>query len=159
MRRARVCASCAMATSLCPTPTVSMMMTSKPNASIITTASAVAPASPPKCPRLAIERMKTSRSVKCSAKTNAIAQQRAVRKGRTRIHRYHARAFPERTDFAHQRRGQRRFAYAGRTGQADRSSIAGLRIERANEIGALAGLRQRDGACERSWFTPLELVQ
>ena len=61
-----VSAISAISISDCPTPTVSTMMTSLPNASMSDTASAVAPETPPKCPRLAIERMNTSGSTKCS---------------------------------------------------------------------------------------------
>src|SRR5947209_10778375 len=63
-----VSATSAISISDCPTPTVSTSTTSLPNASISDTASAVAPASPPRCPRDAIDRMNTSLSVKCSVR-------------------------------------------------------------------------------------------
>jgi hypothetical protein len=50
-------------TSSWPTPTVSTMTTSNPEASSRSTTSLVAFASPPMKPRVAIERMKTPRSV------------------------------------------------------------------------------------------------
>ena len=55
-----------MSTSSCPTPTVSMMMTSLPAASRTSAASPVARASPPRWPRVAMLRMKTSASAACA---------------------------------------------------------------------------------------------
>jgi hypothetical protein len=55
-------------TSVWPAPTVSTITTSKPAASRISTASAVASARPPTWPRVAIERMKTSGSRKWSTR-------------------------------------------------------------------------------------------
>jgi len=52
-----VSASPAISTSLCPTPTVSMMITSQPAASSTRSACGVAQARPPRCPREAIDRM------------------------------------------------------------------------------------------------------
>ena len=49
-----------------PTPTVSTMTRSYPAASRIRTASGAASAIPPRCPRVAIDRMNTSGSVACS---------------------------------------------------------------------------------------------
>ena len=54
-----------ISTSSCPTPTVSMMMTSLPAASSTSAASAVARASPPRCPRVAMLRMNTPSSATC----------------------------------------------------------------------------------------------
>ena len=58
-----VSASATMSTSDCPTPTVSMITTSKPAASSTRNACGVAQAIPPRWPRVAIERMNTSGSV------------------------------------------------------------------------------------------------
>ena len=52
-------ASEAIATSACPTPTVSTMISSKPAASRTRMACGVAAASPPRWPRLAIDLMNT----------------------------------------------------------------------------------------------------
>src|SRR6266571_3976250 len=62
-----VCARVAISTSLCPAPTVSTNTTSMPSASSTRTASNVARASPPACPRVAIDRMKTPGSTPVSA--------------------------------------------------------------------------------------------
>jgi hypothetical protein len=56
----------ATSTSLWPVPTVSTRTSLKPQASSTAAASAVVPARPPRWPREAIERMKTSRSLACS---------------------------------------------------------------------------------------------
>ena len=53
-------------TSLWPVPTVSTKTMSFPAASRTSSAWSVASASPPRCPRVPIERMKTSGSRKCS---------------------------------------------------------------------------------------------
>ena len=53
-------------TSACPTPTVSSNTTSRPEASISSAAWSAASLSPPSAPRLAIERMNTPGSRKCS---------------------------------------------------------------------------------------------
>ena len=58
----RACTS----TSFCPAPTVSTITTSNPAASRMVTASPVASDSPPRCPRLAMERMNTPSSRKWS---------------------------------------------------------------------------------------------
>ncbi len=52
-----------ISTSSCPTPTVSMMMKSLPKASSILIVSAVAFESPPKVPRVAMDRTKTPSSL------------------------------------------------------------------------------------------------
>ena len=57
-----VSAAAATSTSLCPVPTVSMSTRSKPHASSTAAAAVDVAASPPACPRDAIERMKTSPS-------------------------------------------------------------------------------------------------
>ena len=57
-----VSAAAATSTSLWPVPTVSMRTRSKPAASSTAAAAVVVEASPPACPREAIERMNTSRS-------------------------------------------------------------------------------------------------
>src|SRR5256884_3060097 len=62
-----VCARVAISTSLCPAPTVSTITMSMPSASRTRTASKVARASPPACPRVAIDRMKTPGSTPVSA--------------------------------------------------------------------------------------------
>ena len=54
---ATVSASPATSTSLWPTPTVSKSSTSRPEASTITPASSVASATPPRWPRVPMERM------------------------------------------------------------------------------------------------------
>ena len=59
-------ASEAMATSACPTPTVSMMISSNPAASSTRMACGVEAASPPRWPRLAIDLMNTWSSAACS---------------------------------------------------------------------------------------------
>ena len=61
-----VSASPATSTSDCPTPTVSTRTGSQPAASRTRTACGVVEASPPRWPREAMERMKTSGSVACS---------------------------------------------------------------------------------------------
>src|SRR5690606_7161773 len=61
-----VSASRTMSTSDCPTPTVSISTTSNPAASSTRTACGVDQDSPPSCPRVASERMKTPGSVACS---------------------------------------------------------------------------------------------
>ena len=53
-------------TSLCPAPTVSRKTSSFPAASRMSSACRVVSASPPRCPRVPIERMKTSGSRKWS---------------------------------------------------------------------------------------------
>ena len=55
-----------MSTSSCPTPTVSMMTTSRPAASSTSATSLVARASPPRCPRVAMLRMNTPGSAACA---------------------------------------------------------------------------------------------
>src|ERR1017187_515980 len=60
-----ICATEVMATSSCPTPTVSMMTYSMPAASMRRARSAVARASPPMVPRVAMERMKMPGSAWC----------------------------------------------------------------------------------------------
>ena len=55
-----------MSISAWPTPTVSMKTSSLPEASISSAVCSVASESPPSAPRLAIERMKTALSRKCS---------------------------------------------------------------------------------------------
>src|SRR6266540_1303976 len=62
-----VWARVAISTSLCPAPTVSTNTTSMPSASSTRTASNVARASPPACPRVAMDRMKTPGSTPVSA--------------------------------------------------------------------------------------------
>jgi hypothetical protein len=57
-----VSAAAATSTSLWPVPTVSMRMSSKPAASMTAAAAVEVDASPPACPRDAIERMNTSLS-------------------------------------------------------------------------------------------------
>src|SRR5207253_903201 len=61
-----VSAACATSTSACPTPTVSRTMTSAPATSSTRNACGTAHASPPRWPRVAIERMNTPGSVACS---------------------------------------------------------------------------------------------
>ncbi len=61
-----VSASATISISLCPTPTVSISTTSQPAASSTRRACGVAHASPPRWPRVAIERMNTPSSVACS---------------------------------------------------------------------------------------------
>ena len=62
-----VSATDATSTSLCPTPTVSSRSTSMPAASRMSSAWSVASATPPRWPRVLIERMKTPSSRKWSA--------------------------------------------------------------------------------------------
>src|SRR3990170_4917385 len=62
-----VCARFAISTSLCPAPTVSTKTMSMPSASRTRTASKVARAKPPGCPRVAIDRMNTPGSIPVSA--------------------------------------------------------------------------------------------
>ncbi len=57
----------ATSTSLCPTPTVSRRTTSQPAASNTRSACGAALERPPRWPREAIDRMKTSGSAVCSA--------------------------------------------------------------------------------------------
>ncbi len=61
-----VSAADAISTSDCPTPTVSISTISNPAASSTRTPCRVAAASPPRCPRDAMDRMKTSGSLACS---------------------------------------------------------------------------------------------
>ena len=61
-----VSVAAATSTSACPTPTVSTTISSYAAASSTRTASGAASAMPPRCPRVAIERMKTPGSVACS---------------------------------------------------------------------------------------------
>jgi hypothetical protein len=61
-----VCAARAISTSAWPTPTVSMMMVSKPAASSTSTASSEARAMPPCAPRVAMLRMNTPSSLTSS---------------------------------------------------------------------------------------------
>ena len=60
-----VSAADAMSTSICPTPTVSTMTTRRPAAPSRRMASGTARESPPRCPRVAIDRMKTVGSRAC----------------------------------------------------------------------------------------------
>ena len=60
-----VSAADAMSTSIWPTPTVSMMTTPNPAAPSRRTASGTASERPPRCPRVAMERMKTVGSSAC----------------------------------------------------------------------------------------------
>ena len=62
-RTATESAMAAISTSTCPTPTVSIRITSNRAASSARTTWGVAAARPPRCPRLAMDRMNTSRSV------------------------------------------------------------------------------------------------
>ena len=61
-----VSVAAATSTSAWPTPTVSTTTSSYPAASRMRTASGAASAMPPRCPRVAIDRMKTPGSVACS---------------------------------------------------------------------------------------------
>src|SRR5512146_1646089 len=91
--------------------------------------------------------------------TYAIAEQRAVRKRRTRVHRNHADGFPERTCLAHECRRERRLSDARRSREADRQRPARTRVERANQLGTAAAFSPRNGARECPGFTFVEIAQ
>ena len=90
---------------------------------------------------------------------DAIAEQRAVRKRRARIDRDDADALAELSRLAHQSGRKRRLSDARRPGQADRHCAPGPLVERANELGALSGLRVRDRARERPRLLQLKIAQ
>ena len=91
--------------------------------------------------------------------TNAIAEQRAVRKRRTRIDGDNADAAAERTRFAHDGRRQRRLADPGRPGESDRHRAPRPRIQTADQFGAAAAFGPRNRARQTTRFLCVEIVQ
>ena len=138
-------------TSLCPAPTVSRKTTSVPAASRSSRDCSVASATPPRCPRLPIERMNTPGSRKCSASRIRSPSSAPWREGARWIDRDHADRQPERAHVGDQRTDQRRLADAGRPGDPDRERRAGVRIQllkHCHSVGPTT-LDQRDRPCDR----------
>ena len=139
-------------TSLWPAPTVSSRTTSLPAASSRSAACSVASASPPRWPRVPIERMKTPGSRKWSeSRIRSPSSAPCVNglDGSTEITPDRRVRLPHVPD---ERADQRRLADAGRPGDADDERRAGLRVELADELvrERVAVLDQRDRPGERA---------
>ena len=80
----------ATSTSTWPTPTVSTNTRRSPAAASSRTPSGTATASPPRCPRVAIERMKTPVVERVVLHAHPVAEDRAAGERRRRVHRDHA---------------------------------------------------------------------
>ena len=139
-------------TSAWPTPTVSRNTSSLPAASISSAVCSAASASPPSAPRVAIERMKTPGSRKCSVRRMRSPSSAPPRNGEDGSIESTATWRSGRAPVLDQRADQRRLAGARRAGEADDRRVAGLRIDLADERPALGVvvLDQRDAARERA---------
>src|SRR5262245_28938632 len=135
-------------TSAWPTPTVSRNTSSLPAASINSAVCSAASASPPSAPRVAIERMNTPGSRKCSDSRIRSPSSAPPRNGDLAV--LHALVADQRAD-------QGRLAGAGRPREADHGGVAGARIDLAHEVPALGVvvLDERDGARQRP-LVPVE---
>ena len=120
-------ASPAISTSAWPTPTVSTQITPNPAASSTRSAAGAAADSPPRWPRLAIDRMNTAGIGGVGAHPDPVTEQRAAGERRGRVDREHGHPLPGRPERSHQPIGDRRLAHAGRAGQPDHASLAGVR--------------------------------
>ena len=146
-----VSAVSATSSSLCPTPTVSIRMRSKPTASSTSHTSLVAAASPPSEPREAIERMKTPGSPDELPHPHAVAEHRAARERAGRVDRDDRDLCARVAVGAREPGGQRRLAGARGPGDADPEPLARARKRRREQRFGGAGLilHQRDGARQR----------
>ena len=139
-------------TSLWPVPTVSRKTMSLPAASRISSACRVVSASPPRCPRVPIERMKTSGSRKWSVsriRSPSSAPWVNGLDGSTEITPTVCCLGAHEPD---QRGRQARLADAGRPGQPDGERVARLRIDVADDLvrERIAVLDERDRTRERT---------
>ena len=115
-----VSAAPATSTSTWPTPTVSITIQGHPAASRTRTASRVASESPPRWPRVAIERMNTPSSVAWSDIRTRSPRMAPPREGRRRVDGEHGDRVALSPGDAQQGVGEGRLAGAGRAGDADR---------------------------------------
>ena len=139
-------------TSLCPAPTVSRKITSFPAASSTSIACSVDSASPPRCPRVPIDRMKTPGSRKWSAsRIRSPSSAPCVNglDGSTEITPTESSCC---ADVADERADQRRLSDPGRPGHADRVRPPRLRVEVADDfVGERVGvLDEGDRARQRT---------
>ena len=139
-------------TSLCPAPTVSSRTRSLPAASSRSAACSVASASPPRWPRVPIERMKTPGVEEVVGEPDPVAEQRALRERARRVDRDDADRPARLPHVADERADQRRLADARRAGDADDERRARLRVEVADELvrERVAVLDERDRPRERA---------
>ena len=139
-------------TSAWPTPTVSRNTSSLPAASISSAVCSAASARPPSAPRVAIERMKTPGSRKCSVSRIRSPSSAPPRNGEDGIDREHRDLALQRALVLDQRADQRRLARAGRAGEADDRRVAGVRVDRLDQRPAVrvVVLDQRDAARQRA---------
>ena len=129
-----VSASPAISTSLCPTPTVSIRITSQPAASSTRSACGVRPREPAE---VAARGHRADVDVAVEGVVlhpHPVAEQRAAGERRGRVHREDADALAGRAQLADQRRGRRRLADPGRAGDADDLGVAGVRRERGHHL-------------------------
>ena len=114
-------------TSLCPVPTVSRKTTSLPAASRSSRACSVASASPPRWPRVPIERMKTPGSRKWSARRIRSPSSAPCENGLDGSTETTPTVRSEPAHVAEERADQARLPHSGRPGDADRVRAAGAR--------------------------------
>ena len=134
--------------SLWPVPTVSRKTRSRPAASSTSSACSVASASPPRCPRVPIERMKTPGSRKWSESRMRSPSSAPFENGLDGSTEIDADRQLVAADVADERADQARLADPGRAGDAERVRLSRVRVELADEVvGQRVGvLDQRDRA-------------
>ena len=119
-------------TSLCPVPTVSRKTMSLPEASTSRSVCSVASASPPRCPRVPIERMYTSGSRKWS-ESGSGRPERALRERARGVDGDHADASPEAAGVADER-AHERVADPGWARDADRRCPPRRAVDAADDL-------------------------
>ena len=100
--------------------------------------------------------MKTPGSTKCSASRMRSPSSAPCENGELGSTEMTPTVLPSRRRCATSARRQRRFADAGRSGEANRQRAAGPRIERADQLRAAPGFAARDRARERARLAGLE---
>ena len=139
-------------TSLCPAPTVSSSTTSLPAASSSNAACSAASESPPRWPRVPIERMNTPGSRKWSESLIRSPSSAPCVNGLDGSTEMTPTVVSRLPHVADERADQRRLADPGRPGDADDEGRARLRVEDADELvrERVAVLDERDRPGERA---------
>ena len=145
----------AISTSTCPTPTVSMRIHGVPTASSTRAACGVATASPPRWPRVAIERMNTPVSVAWSCMRTRSPRIAPPLNGLVGSTARTPTVAPVGADRRDEPVGERRLPGTRRAGDADRPRVAGVRVQRGDDrarVGATV-LDERDQLRDRTPVT------
>ena len=139
------------AVSDCPTPTVSMKMTSKPAASHSTIVSRVLRATPPSDPAEGEGRMKTSGLLQMLSMAGLVAEDRAAAALRRGVDGQHGQAVAQRGDHVPDGLDEGRLAGSGDSCDADADGFSGVGqtafddLLRLGVVGRVGGFDERDG--------------